>query len=122
MIGVPAGLTKAGGISSGAGAETTTLAKQAGEKGGSAAQAFREGRQASSLDISDDLDNMVRAVDRQAKQAFGAGKTAIDTQPINKVGLKKSFADWKKATLHLMENKILLHQKNRKYLIKQISS
>lgn len=97
MIGIPAGLTKVGGISSGAGAETTTLAKQAGEKGGSAAQAFRAGRQASSLDISDDLDNMVRAVDRQAKQAFGAGKTAIDTQPINKVGLKKSFADWKKA-------------------------
>lgn len=97
MIGLPAGLAKAGGISSGAGAETNTLAREAGQQGGGAAQAFRAGRQASALDIADDLDDMVRAIDKQSKQAFGAGKRAIDTQPINKLGLKQSFAEWKKA-------------------------
>lgn len=97
LIGVPAGLSKATGISSGAGAETTTLARKAGEVGGSATKAFKAGRDASGLEIADELDDAYRAIDRQAKQAFGAGKTAIDTQAVNKDALKQSFKDWKKA-------------------------
>ena len=96
LIGVPAGLSKAGGISSGAGAETTTLARKAGEAGGSAAKAFKAGRRASGLEIADELDDAYRAIDRQSKQAFGAGKNAIDTKAINKDALKQSFKDWKK--------------------------
>jgi hypothetical protein len=96
LIGVPAGLAKTGGISSGAGAETTTLARKAGEAGGTAAKAFKAGRNASGLEIADELDDAYRAIDRQSKQAFGAGKNAIDTQAINKDALKQSFKDWKK--------------------------
>lgn len=96
LIGVPAGLSKAGGISSGAGAETTTLARRAGEAGGSAAKAFKAGRRASGLEIADELDDTYRAIDRQSKQVFGAGKNAIDTKAINKDTLKQSFKDWKK--------------------------
>ena len=96
LIGIPAGISKAGGISSGAGAETTTLARKAGETGGTAAKAFKAGRKASGLEIADELDDAYRAIDRQSKQAFGAGKNAIDTQAINKDALKQSFKDWKK--------------------------
>lgn len=96
LIGVPAGLSKVGGISSGAGSETTTLARKAGEAGGNATKAFKAGRKASGLEIADELDDAYRAIDRQAKQAFGTGKNAIDTQAIDKTALKQSFKDWKK--------------------------
>lgn len=96
LIGIPAGISKAGGISSGAGAETTTLARKAAESDGTAAKAFKAGRKASGLEIADELDDAYRAIDRQSKQAFGAGKNAIDTQAINKDALKQSFKDWKK--------------------------
>lgn len=96
LIGLPAGLSKVGGISSGAGSETTTLARKAGEAGGNATEAFKAGRNASGLEIADELDDAYRAIDRQSKQAFGAGKSAIDTEAINKDALKQSFKDWKK--------------------------